>query len=346
MNPSFYDPANATRWAYSPNARVLQEVAREYARQYGIKNAVTDRRRVLLLAIDNQRDFSFPEGTLYVGGRSGTGAMDDQRRLVEFVYREMGNITSFVPTMDTHQAFQIFTPSFWLDQDGQNLQPHDMIDGDLQVIRGGSPTGQKARLNAAIARELVGSDNLPWLQKYVAHYVAELARKGYYMLYIWPEHCVLGSDGHVLSGVVQEARMFHAYVRNSQNQPQVKGGNPFAENYSVFSPEVLTDHEGKARLEKNTGFINLLLQFDAVVVAGQASSHCVMSSIRDLLGAISMKDPSLAKKVYILRDCTSAVVVPGVVDYTDAAQKAFDEFADAGMNLVLSTDPMDSWLKV
>jgi hypothetical protein len=36
-------------------------------------------------------------------------------------------------------------------------------------------------------------------------------------------------------------------------------------------------------------------------------------------------------------------VVPGVVDYTEAADEAFRRFADAGMHVVRSTEPMARW---
>ncbi|HEY2655378.1 MAG TPA: hypothetical protein VGI55_06285 [Solirubrobacteraceae bacterium] len=51
----------------------------------------------------------------------------------------------------------------------------------------------------------------------------------------------------------------------------------------------------------------------------------------------------LAERTYLLEDCTSAVVVPGVVDYTDEADAAFARFAAAGMHVVRSTDPMETW---
>ncbi len=343
--PSFYDPANAAKWGYDPNLRVLAQQAQDFRTSGKIKASGLDGKRVALLLIDVQRDFCFPQGTLYVGGRSGTGAIDDSRRIAEFVYREMGALTSVIPTMDTHFPFQIFTPSFWVDQDGNELLPHDMIDGNLDILRGGQPTGLKARTNPAMASWLSGG-NYGWLLKQAEHYVSELAKGGKYLLYVWPEHCVLGSMGHSLVGVVQEARMFHAYVRGSQNEVEVKGGNPLTENYSVLGPEVVSRWDGKGAIgQKNARFVKTLLDYDAVVIAGQASSHCVKSTIDDLLGEIQAKDPELAKKVYVLRDCTSAVVVPGVIDFTPQAEAALDRYAAAGMNIVESTSPMLSWLK-
>jgi hypothetical protein len=37
------------------------------------------------------------------------------------------------------------------------------------------------------------------------------------------------------------------------------------------------------------------------------------------------------------------VVVEGAVDYTEQADAAFTRFVDAGLHVVRSTDPMDTW---
>ncbi len=344
--PSFYKAAHAAKWNYNPAARILAEEAPAYAADNKITKAVNDGKRVALMPIDVQRDFCFPEGTLYVGGRSGTGAIDDSRRLTEFIYREMGSITSIFPTLDTHEAFQIFSPMFWLDENGKPLQPHDMIDGEMTIMRAGKPAG-RATPNPVVA----GIVGVPyaWLLKQVQFYckkVVEGGHTGKYMLYIWPEHCILGSEGHNLVGLMQEARLFHSYVRGAQNSPQVKGGNPLTENYSIFGPEVTERYDQKGAIaQRNVSLLKTLLDYDAVIIAGQAASHCVKSSIDDLVKEILVKDKALAQKVYVLRDCTSSVVVPGLVDFTSQAEKALDEYAALGMNIVNSTDPMASWLK-
>ncbi len=86
-----------------------------------------------------------------------------------------------------------------------------------------------------------------------------------------------------------------------------------------------------------------LLGFDAVIVAGQAKSHCLAWTIDDLLAHRSVQEEQLAQRTYLLEDCTSPIVVPGVVDYTGEADAAFERFAEAGMHVVRSTDPIDSW---
>jgi nicotinamidase-related amidase len=93
----------------------------------------------------------------------------------------------------------------------------------------------------------------------------------------------------------------------------------------------------------NQAFLQRLLDFDALVVAGQAQSHCVAWTLEDLLAAIQATDPGRARRVYLLEDCTSPVVIPDVIDYTDAAEAAFERFARAGMHRVRSSDPMADW---
>ena len=79
------------------------------------------------------------------------------------------------------------------------------------------------------------------------------------------------------------------------------------------------------------------------MIAGQAKSHCVAWTIEDLLSDPNVQARGLAEKVYLLEDCTSSVVVPGSVDYTEEADAPFARFAEAGAHLVRSDQPMPEW---
>ncbi len=338
--PAHYDRAHAGRWAYRPDETALAQAATDWKRAHGLRPSAADERRVHLLLIDVQKDFCFPEGSLYVAGRSGQAAIDDSRRIAELVYRNLGTITDITTTMDTHFAYQIFSPAFWLGADDQPLTPHRVITAE-QLQRG------DVRPNPAVAKWLCGG-NYAWLCQQVRFYCEQLEQAGKYQLYLWPPHCLLGSDGHALAGVVHAARLFHAYARGAQSYVEVKGGNPLTENYSVLRPEVLARFDGQPLAQRNTQFVKTLLAADAVVIAGQAASHCVKSTIDDLLDEIVAHDRALARKVYVVTDCMSAVTVPDgqggyAVDFTDAAAAALQRFADAGMNLVTSTDPIAAW---
>jgi len=338
--PSWFDPRRAADYLYRPDAATLATAAADWRKQHRIRASAADETRVHLLLIDVQKDFCFPEGTLYVAGHSGTGAIDDCRRIAEFVYRNLGAITEITTTMDTHLAYQIFFPSFWLDQADAPLTAHRVVTSD-QIASG------EVRPNPAIAKWLCGG-NYTWLCKQVLHNTKELERAGKYQLYLWPPHCLLGSDGHALAGIVHEARLFHAFARTAQSTVEVKGGNPLTENYSVLRPEVLSRFDGAALAQRNTSFVHTLLAADAVVIAGQAANHCVKSTIDDLLGEIAAHDPALAHKVYLVTDCMSAVTIPDgkggfAADFTAQAEAALHKFADAGMHLVTSTTPISSW---
>lgn len=313
----------------------LAAAAKKWAKQHDIAPAATDKTRICLLAIDVQNTFCIPDFELFVAGRSGTGAVDDNLRLCEFIYGNLGRITAIAPTMDTHTAMQIFHPFFWIDKEGNNPPP--LTEISIEDVEQG-----KWKVNPAVAHSIAGGNEM-WLQKYAHHYVKTLNLDSKYPLTVWPYHGILGGIGHALVSAVEEAMFFHNHVRHSQTQFEVKGGNPLTENYSVLRPEVLEDHDGRAIAQKNTPLIDQLLGFDAVIIAGQAKSHCVAWTIEDLLTDIQARDPNLTRKIYLLSDCTSPVVVPNVVDFTEAADAAFQRFADAGMNIVQSTEAIAAW---
>jgi nicotinamidase-related amidase len=318
-------------WRVPYQQRADEAIA--WAESQAIAPAATDSFRICLLLIDVQNTFCIPGFELYVGGRSGMGAVDDNGRLCEFIYRNLGALTEIAPTMDTHTATQIFHPFFWVDNEGKNPPPMTMIS--VEDVESGTWS-----VNPAVGAALPGDRPLESLEAYALHYVRQLGTSGKYLLTVWPYHSMLGGIGHALVSSIEEACFFHSIARQRQTFFELKGNNPLTENYSVLKPEVLEDEKSRAIAQKNTLFIDRLLSFDAVVIAGQAKSHCVAWTIDDLLREIQVRDPQLARKVYLLEDCTSPVVVPGVVDFTDSADEAFQRFADAGMNLIRSQDDL------
>jgi len=331
--PDFYKEDNAKDPNYQPDKTVLMSAAGEWVKRFNLKPVGGDKLKIFMLCVDNQRDFSFPQGAFYVGGRSGNGAMDDQDRLARFIYAHLGLISQIIPTIDTHLPYQIFHPLAHLDADGNYAAPATMV----QDYRDSG-----LRPNPAMAVQLNVAPT--WLHKQFVYYCDQLVKRQH-MLTIWPFHCLLGEAGHQLAGVVQEARLFHSMVRGAANIPEIKGGNPLTEHFSIFRPEVMTLWDGKPipGAQKNAKLLETLLLADVVIISGQAKSHCMTATINDFLSEILAKDPELAKKVYLLEDCTSSVVIPGVIDFTEMADQAFQNFAGAGMNLIRSTDPIENW---
>src|SRR5918999_6318740 len=285
--PAHFEPSRVDRvWRVPYEDRAREAPA--WAAGHGLAPAAGDTFRLGLLAVDVQNTFCLPDFELFVAGRSGRGAVEDSRRLCEFVYRK-----------------------------------------DVEAGRW--------RVNTAVA-EALGID-VDYAVRHLAHYTRRLAEGGKYDLTVWPYHAMLGGIGHALVSAVEEAFFFHGVARHSHPDFQVKGDNVLTEHYSMLGPEVTEGPDGDSLGEKNTELIDKLLGFDAVVVAGQAKSHCLAWTIDDLLA----EERGLAERTYLLEDCTSPVVVPGVVDYTDQADAAFERYAAAGMHVVRSTDPVESW---
>ncbi len=303
--------------------------ARDWARLQKLEPASADSTKTWLMLIDVQNTFCIPDFELYVGGRSGRSAVEDNTRLCEFIYRNLGNITQITATMDTHMTMQVFHAIFFVDKDGNHPVPY--TDIHISELREG-----KWKFNSALA----GQFNIApeYGQQMVMHYAEELQKSGKYALTIWPYHAMLGGIGHALVPAVEEALFFHSVARLSQLDTVTKGDIPFTENYSAIGPEVLTGPMDEMLGKHDQTFLQQLQEYDRLIIAGQAKSHCVAWTVSDLLEDIAVTDLALAEKIYLLEDCTSPVVVPGVVDHTDAADAAYERFAKAGMNIVKSTE--------
>jgi len=249
--------------------------------------------------------------------------------------------------MDTHQAMQIFHAIFFVNDNGEHPEPYTLISAE-DIEKG------RWKFNRKISRSLDYDDD--YIERHLLHYTKELKRTGKYDLTVWPYHAMLGGIGHALVSSVEEAVFFHTMARMSQPDIHVKGDHPLTEHYSVLGPEVSTGPDGEPLSQRRDSLFqkpvtsgaifNKLYEYDAVIIAGQAKSHCVAWTIDDLLEKVMAEDKRLVEKIYLLEDCTSPVVVPNVIDYTEEADRAFTKFFDAGMNVVRSTDPINSWKRL
>jgi nicotinamidase-related amidase len=331
--PSHFESAQVNQ-VYRVPYEIRATEARQWAVIHHIQPAVQDNRKIALVLIDIQNTFCLPDFELFVGGRSGTGAVEDNVRLCEFIYQNLGQITSIAATLDTHTAMQIFHAVFLVDNNGNHPNPMTMVTAD--DIRTG-----KWQFNPVLAGGLGLAAEEG--HQHLAYYTAQLHSRSKYDLTIWPYHAMLGGIGHALVSAIEEGIFFHSIARYSPCDFILKGDNPLTEAYSAVGPEIIEGFKGEKLAIRSRKLLEKVQNHDAVLIAGQAKSHCVAWTVSDLLDDIRMVDPALARKVYLLEDCTSPVVVPGVVDFTEPAEKAYTRFADAGMHLVHSTEPMEKW---
>lgn len=316
--PAYFDEGDARR-LYLERVGEVHRAAELHRTRHGVKPARDDRFRIAAFGIDVQVCFAHPEGSLFV-----PGAVEDTQRTVAWLYRNLGNLSSLHLSLDTHEAFQVFHPAWWRDVEGRPPQPFTVIRAaDVESGRWRAVREPEASLQ----------------------YVRELERRGRYVLTIWPFHALEGGIGRALMPTLREAALFHELVRETPTRFISKGEEPLTEMFSVLSPEV--DRLGERRLGGfDTALFEALLAHDRVYVFGQARSHCVRSTLEDLLAAIQARDPALARKVWLLEDAMSDVPpppltpLPAELDWPAQARAAMERFEAAGMRRVRCADPV------
>lgn len=233
--PPHYDPRKVGEvWRVKYPERAAD--AAEWAQKFGIAPSNLDERKIALIGIDIQNTFCIPDYELFVAGRSGNGAVVDNRRLCEFIYRYLDRITKITATLDTHTAMQIFHPIFIINVDGRHPEPFSSIT--YPEVRDG-----KWMFNSEIAASLGITPKFG--QQHLLHYTKELHERGKFDLTVWPYHSMLGGIGHALISAFEEAVFFHTIVRKNQADFDIKGSNPLTEHYSALGPEVLDGPRGK-----------------------------------------------------------------------------------------------------
>lgn len=316
--PTFYD-ASRIGGVFIERGGLVAEAAHAYRKAHRVAPAGTDAFRIAAFGIDCQIGFCTEGSSLFV-----PGAVEDTRRTVEWLYRNLGHVTELVFSLDTHNVFQIFHPSFWRDESGNPPPPFTTItSADIRVRRYVPAFHEAACLE----------------------YVTRLEASGKYVLTVWPYHALLGGVSHALVPALMEASIFHALVRSAETRFEMKGTSPLTESYSVLAPEV-SEVGGERVGSFNATLFDKLMTFDRVYVFGQAKSHCVLSTLRDMEAHIARRDPKLADKIWILEDATSPVPpppldpLPAALDFPRVANEAFSKLCDSGMHLVKTTDPV------
>jgi len=238
------------------------------------------KKKVCLLTIDPQNDFVNRDGTATL---AVTGAVGDMDRLAKMVEKYGDEIDDIQITMDSHFVYQIFHPMWWVDKNGKQPKPFTLID-EAAVTNGEFRAFDLER------------------QQWSVDYVKALKANNRYVLCIWPYHCIIGSHGQCIDPVflkavtAWETRFFASAPRTT------KGSNPFVEHYSAVKADVEYPGDPKTRL--NSRLIDTLKEYDIILTAGEALSHCLAFTVGDI--ATEFGDDQV-KKIVLLEDAASNV---------------------------------------
>ena len=237
------------------------------------------------------------------------GSWEDALRLAAFINKFEMNISKIVVTLDTHQRYDIAHPLYWKDKNGNAPAPHTPISN--QDIKDGlwAPTN-------------------PALMQHVLDYTEALEAESKYALYIWPPHCLVGEPGHNIIHPVMQAIAQWEEKRFARYMPLSKGHNPHTEHYGGCEAEFPMPNDPTTRLNKT--FVNNIESNDLILITGQALSHCVASTVRQI--ADNFSDENI-KKLVLLVDTTSSV--PG---FEQQGLDFIDEMVARGMRIAKTTD--------
>ncbi|WP_188666601.1 hypothetical protein [Terasakiella brassicae] len=321
--PDFFDPANATNVNFSPSLPTIFQYANEHLKTNDIQQSYADKSRIELLLIDCQKDLCF--SPYFDSPEQPRG--DNAVRIAKFIYKNLPCISYITSLMRSHFPYQIFSPLWWVNANGEHV-------GDMTTISSADLRSGKYRPAPEVSQ--FASGRYSWASRQVEHYITSLEGKGY-QLCVKPFHCLMGSDGWNMVGIIQEAFWFHCVTRSTQPNLQIYENNPWIECHSAFGSDCLTRWDGKGCLDqKDTALMLRLLQNDCLFIAGYSAFHPITATIDDLLRQIMITDPALAKKVYLLTDC----MVPVATSDTNI-QEVYERYSDAGINLVSSTETIN-----
>merc|ERR1712166_795535 len=166
--------------------------------------------------------------------------------------------------------------------------------------------------------------------EWAVSYSEQLEAQGRFQICIWPEHCIIGTPGHNVHPRLTEA--LNRWMRESARCVEylMKGQNNRTEMYSSLSAEVVV--QGDPTTSLNTELISVLAQHQQVVVCGQAKSHCVNYTARDLLSGWAAAGRAVCD-IVVLSDGSSAV--PG---FEEAAVVFEQDMKDAGVTVLNCAD--------
>lgn len=240
--------------------------------------------KTVLLLIDCQADFCNPSGSLYV-----PGADLDCARLADALICNLSKVDHVIATLDTHHKQHIAHRYFWIDP-VTKAHPAPFTSVCQEDIDAGKITTTR-------------KEDMYWAQVYLARLHDDNKESGVRptVLTIWPDHCLVGTTGHNLYYPIQQALQEWERQTDKQAQMVLKGFNNQTEHYSVFRAEVEVTTD-KINTEWNKQLIRQLDGYGRIVVAGQARSHCVNLSVRDLVSKVG------PHKVYVATDACSDVI--------------------------------------
>lgn len=239
----------------------------------------------------------FQNDFLEGGALEVTGGKDDVERTINYI--KSHKIDKIICSLDTHTKNQIFHRCYWKNSEGANPEIYTII-----------------------TKEDV--ENGKWIpvngnKEYAISYLDEIQNKGKKSLCIWPYHCLIGTSGAALEENLAKV------VYEHDNLFVQKGMDPDTEMYGIIKPEYDTGYINKDVLDE-------IKKYDEIYIAGEAKSHCVIESVKQIVDYYS-NEPEIITKITVLNDCMSSIS-----GFEETTENEFQELVNRGIKLINSSN--------
>lgn len=265
--------------------------------------------QVELIVIDPQNDFCVADdgrgnhGTLVV-----PGANEDMVRTAAMIDRLGRRLDDIHVTLDSHRPIDISHPTWWKRAStGAAPAPFTILgihtDGKRVVAMTPQADGSMKPTEDEYLTRMPSFMHNQNKAHASFEYLKSLADNGRYPHVIWPEHCLIGSWGASVHPVLHEALCRWERDQFAMVNYVTKGSNPYTEHFSGVKAEVPDPSDPSTQI--NTDLVKVLQTADIVAITGEALSHCVANTVRDV--ADCFPDQNSIKKLVLLTDASSNV---------------------------------------
>lgn len=257
------------------------------------------RKKIAILGIDLQNDFTSPTGSLFV-----KNANTDVKRIADFIYKNQNKIDYIALTLDSHQPIHIAHQIYWKNEKDEHPPLFSIIS----------------------ASDIINGKWIPQYNKERAIIYLEALEKKGEACTIWPMHCILGTSGWAINKDITDCLSDWSINNNRLYELFYKGYSQSTEHYSIFRAAIEWQNEPETFLNKK--LLSRLNEFDEIILVGEAADYCVASSLNDILDECE----ELAKKITVLTDCMS-----WIDNENKRAKDIFDKAGVKGVKFNIST---------
>ena len=211
------------------------------------------------------------------------GGWENAVNTASFINKNIESISKVILTFDTHEKYDVAHSLFWENEKGEQPEPFTII----------SHNDVKEGVWMPVDKNLYHN---------MIDYTRKLEEGGKMQLCIWPTHAVLGSLGHKLVAPVEQAVYQWEDLHKARSQKYMKGHYPLTEHYGAIEAEVIDVNVPSTM--KNQELLNEISDADVLYVSGQALSHCVAATVRQIVKYLG---DEFAKRIVLLKDTTNPV---------------------------------------